>query len=159
MKTYSIILAGGGGTRFWPLSRRNNPKQLLNLSGKDLMVNETINRLLKVVQKDDIFIVTNTTQVDSMKKATGHLINESHILSEPLSKNTSACIGYAAMRIIKEKGDGVIIVSPSDAYIKNEEEYAKILKKAVNVAEKSSNIVTIGIKPTFPSTGYGYIHF
>ena len=98
-------MAGGGGTRFWPLSRQKTPKQLLNLSGKDLMVNETIDRLAMTVPGKNMFIVTNASQVESMKKATTGRVLPNHILSEPSARNTAACIGYAAMGIIKKYGD------------------------------------------------------
>ena len=105
MEIYGVIMAGGGGTRFWPLSRQKTPKQLLNLSGKDLMVNETIDRLAMTVPGKNMFIVTNASQVESMKKATTGRVLPNHILSEPSARNTAACIGYAAMEIIKKYGD------------------------------------------------------
>ena len=159
MKIYGVIMAGGGGTRFWPLSRQATPKQLLNLSGKDLMVNEAIDRLSKTASKDDIFIVTNKTQVAKMLEATNGRIQKNHILSEPSARNTSACIGYAAMEIVKKYGDGIMVITPSDAYIKNEAEFTRILGIAVKAAEEKDALVTVGITPTFAATGYGYIKF
>lgn len=159
MKTYGIIMAGGGGTRFWPLSRQETPKQLLNLSGKDLMVNEAIERLCQVADKDDIFIVTNSIQTPKMLEATKKRIKKNHILSEPSSRNTAACIGYAAFEILKKYGDGLMVITPSDAYIKDEKEFAKVLKIALETAKTKDVLVTVGIKPTFASTGYGYIKF
>ena len=159
MKIYGVIMAGGGGTRFWPLSRQAPPKQLLNLSGKDLMVNEAIDRLSKTASKDDIFIVTNKTQVAKMLEATNGRIQKNHILSEPSARNTSACIGYAAMEIVKKYGDGIMVITPSDAYIKNETEFTRILGIAVKAAEEKDALVTVGITPTFAATGYGYIKF
>ena len=159
MKTYGVIMAGGGGTRFWPLSRQATPKQLLNLSGKDLMVNEAIDRLSKTADKNDIFIVTNKTQVAKMLEATNGRIQKNHILSEPSARNTAACIGYAALEIIKKYGDGIMVITPSDAYIKNESEFTRILGIAVKTAEEKDALVTVGITPTFAATGYGYIKF
>ena len=159
MKTYGVIMAGGGGTRFWPLSRQTTPKQLLNLSGKDLMVNEAIDRLSKTADKNDIFIVTNKTQVSKMLEATNGRIQKNHILSEPSARNTAACIGYAALEIIKKYGDGIMVITPSDAYIKNESEFTRILGIAVKAAEEKDALVTVGITPTFAATGYGYIKF
>lgn len=159
MKTYGVIMAGGGGTRFWPLSRREVPKQLLNLSGKDLMVNETIDRFSGIIKKEDIFIVTNVSQARLMETATEGRIEKDHILAEPAARNTAACIGYAAMEIIRKYGDGVMCILPSDHYIKDLENYQKVLEVAVKTAKTTDNLVTIGIKPTFPSTGYGYIKF
>jgi len=159
MKIYGVIMAGGGGTRFWPLSRQTTPKQLLNLSGKDLMVNEAIDRLSKTASKDDIFIVTNEAQVSKMLQATKGRVKRNHILSEPSARNTAACIGYAAMEIVKKYGDGIMVITPSDAYIKNEEEFTRVLGLAVRAAEEKDALVTVGITPTFAATGYGYIKF
>ena len=159
MKTYAVIMAGGGGTRFWPLSRKETPKQLLNLSGKDAMVNETIARLCRVSQAENVFIVTNCTQAEKMTAVTAGRLPAENILQEPSARNTAACIGYAAMKIAKTRGDGVMVVTPSDAYIRDEAEYARILQTAIRAAEESGALVTVGITPTFPATGYGYIRF
>jgi mannose-1-phosphate guanylyltransferase len=159
MKKYGVIMAGGGGTRFWPLSRQKTPKQLLNLTGKELMVNEAVDRLAYVADKEDIFIVTNATQVEAMAKATVGRITPNHILSEPSARNTAACVGYAAMEIVKKYGDGVMVITPSDAYIKDTATFTRTLAEAVKVAEYQDKLVTIGIAPTFPATGYGYIKF
>ena len=158
-KTYGIIMAGGGGTRFWPVSRQKKPKQLLNLSGKDLMINETIDRLRRVVNLEDIFIITNSSQAEEMMEVTQNRILKDHILVEPSARNTAACIGYAAMEIEKKYGDGIMIVAPSDAYIKNVDKYVEVLEQAVEAVERENKLVTIGIMPTFPATGYGYIKF
>lgn len=159
MNIYGVIMAGGGGTRFWPLSRQEEPKQLLNLSGKDLMINETIDRIATVADMKDIFVVTNVTQVPKMKTATVGRLQENHILAEPSARNTSACIGYAAMEIIKKYGDGIMCISPADHFIKNQAEFTRVLKEAVEVAEKEDKLITVGIQPTYPATGYGYIKF
>ena len=159
MKTYGIIMAGGGGERFWPLSRRETPKQLLNLSGKEVLVNEAIDRLSLACDRKDILVVTNAHQVSNLRAVTASRLDAEQILSEPAARNTVACIGYAAMKIHKKYGDGVMVVTPSDAYIKDDETYAEVLKTAIKAAETSDSLVTIGIKPTFPATGYGYIRF
>ncbi|MCM1253420.1 MAG: mannose-1-phosphate guanylyltransferase [Clostridium sp.] len=157
MKTYGVIMAGGGGTRFWPLSRQELPKQLLNLTGKDLMVNETIDRLEGNVEKEDIFIVTNVAQAELMLEATSGRISAGHILAEPAARNTAACIGYAAMEILQKYGDGIMCILPSDHYIKKTDVYKKVIADAIRTAKETDALVTIGIQPTFPSTGYGYI--
>lgn len=157
MKTYGLIMAGGGGTRFWPLSRKRVPKQLLNLDGKEIMLNETIDRLKKTVFQEDIFIVTNRDQVELTKQVTEGRVLENHILAEPSARNTAACIGYGAIEIIKKYGDGIMCILASDHYIKDEETFTEVLKKAIATVEETDGLVTIGIKPTFPSTGYGYI--
>ncbi len=159
MNTYGVIMAGGGGTRFWPLSRQKTPKQLLNLTGNELMVNEAVDRLSYIVAKKDIFIVTNALQAIPMQKATQGRIRSDHILLEPSAKNTAACIGYAAVEIIKKYGDGVMVITPSDHYIKDNATFTRILNIAVKTAEREDKLVTIGITPTFPSTGFGYIKF
>ena len=159
MRLYGIIMAGGGGTRFWPLSRKKTPKQFLNLSGKDCMVNEAIDRLAQIVKYEDIFVVTNQSQADMMQEVTDGRISKTHILSEPAARNTAACIGYAAIEIISKYGDGIMVITPSDAYIRDNEKFASVLQKAVSTAEKEDALVTVGIEPTFPSTGYGYIKF
>lgn len=159
MKVYGVIMAGGSGTRFWPLSRQAKPKQLLNLSGNEIMVNEAVDRLLRTADKDDIFIVTNKTQAESMKEVTKKRVKEDHILSEPSARNTAACIGYAAMEILKKYGDGTMVITPSDAFIKDTEEFTRVLSIAVKEAQNEDKLVTVGITPTFPATGYGYIKY
>lgn len=157
MKTYGIIMAGGGGTRFWPLSRQIKPKQFLNLSGKDTMVMDTVNRLCSIASAEDIFVVTNKMYQESTILQTKGVLRKDHILGEPAARNTAACIGYAAMEIIKKYEDGIMCIVPSDHFIKNETEYKRVMKEAVETAIQTDKLITIGIKPTFPSTGYGYI--
>lgn len=159
MNIYGVIMAGGGGTRFWPLSRQDEPKQLLNLSGNDLMVNETIDRIAAVTDKENIFIVTNEAQVPKMLAATEGRIKRSHILAEPSARNTAACIGYAAIEIVKKYGDGIMCIFPSDHYIKDCAAFERVLREAVRTAETQDKLITLGITPTYPSTGYGYIQF
>ncbi len=157
MEIYGIIMAGGGGTRFWPLSRQHTPKQLLNLSGKDVMVDEAISRLSRIALPENIYIATNEQQLAPMREAVKGRIPLKNIFPEPASRNTAACIGYAAVELIKRKGDGVMIVTPSDAFIRDEESFARTLRLAVRAAEETGELVTVGIRPTFPATGYGYI--
>lgn len=152
-------MAGGGGTRFWPLSRQKTPKQLLNLSGNGLMINETIDRIKGVIDKSNIFIVTNESQEDKMRTSVSNRIPKKHILVEPSARNTAACIGYAAEEIVKKYGDGIMCIFPSDHFIKDQVEFEKVLTKAIEVATTMDKLVTIGIKPTYPSTGYGYINY
>ncbi|MBR2659964.1 MAG: mannose-1-phosphate guanylyltransferase [Clostridia bacterium] len=159
MNHYGVIMAGGGGTRFWPLSRQKTPKQLLNLSGKNLMVNEAIDRMATVIGKSNIFIVTADVQAPSMIMATQGKVFPRNILAEPAARNTAACIGYAAMEIYRKYGDGVMIITPADHYIENEDALTEIFRKAIITAEEQDKLVTIGLKPTFPSTGFGYIKY
>ena len=157
MKTYGVIMAGGGGTRFWPLSRKAKPKQFLNLSGKDTMVMDTANRLSSFMDPRDIFIVTGQDFVNTTVEETKSLLQADHILGEPAARNTAACIGYAAMEIVKKYEDGVMCVVPSDHFIRDEQEFRKVMEYAISLAAEKNTLVTVGIKPTFPSTGYGYI--
>ncbi|RRK33729.1 mannose-1-phosphate guanylyltransferase [Schaedlerella arabinosiphila] len=159
MNTYGVILAGGGGTRFWPLSRQKTPKQLLNLSGKELMVNEAVERMSTVIGKSNIFIVTAESQASSMIRATQGKVFPRNILAEPAARNTTACIGYSAMEIVRKYGDGVMIITPADHYIEDVPALTEILKAAILTAENYDKLVTIGIKPTFPSIGFGYIKY
>ena len=157
-KTYGVIMAGGGGTRFWPLSRQKRPKQLLNLSGKELMVNESIDRLTYSIPSKNIFIVTNQTQAGTMAGAVAGRVDEDHILAEPSARNTAACIGYAAAEILKKYGNGIMVITPSDAYIRDTKEFSRIIDEAMNAA-RQDKLITIGITPTFAATGYGYIKY
>ncbi|MCL2253239.1 MAG: sugar phosphate nucleotidyltransferase [Lachnospiraceae bacterium] len=159
MTHYGVIMAGGGGTRFWPLSRKELPKQFLNLSGDDLMVNDTIARLSPTIDPKNIFIVTNIAQAPLMREATNETILPIHILAEPAARNTAACIGYAAMEILKKYGDGIMSVFASDHYIKDVEGFNKTLVQTYGLAQKTDCLITIGIKPTFPAVGYGYIKY
>lgn len=157
MKIYGVIMAGGGGTRFWPLSRKRTPKQLLNLSGKEVMVNEAVDRLASVCGFENIFIVTNSAQVERTRQVTEGRVQKCKILAEPAARNTAACIGFAAVAILKKYGDGIMVITPSDAYIRDNKTFTEVLKRAVSAAESGKNLVTVGIAPTFPATGYGYI--
>ncbi len=157
MKRYGIIMAGGSGTRFWPLSRKQLPKQFLNLTGKDIMVNETIDRLSPVIPAENIFVVTNEAHAELTYEAAAGRLQRDHILAEPAARNTAACIGYAAMEIIRKYGDGVMGIFASDHYIQDEEGFRGVLEQAMTEAERGEGLLTIGIRPTFASTGYGYI--
>ncbi|MBQ5755037.1 MAG: mannose-1-phosphate guanylyltransferase, partial [Oscillospiraceae bacterium] len=159
MERYGVIMAGGGGTRFWPLSRNACPKQLLNLTGKDKMINETLDRMGLCIAGKNMYVVTNALQAEALARAVGPRVLPEHILAEPSARNTAACIGYAAMEILKKRGDGILCVAPSDAYIKNWPEFARVLETAIAAAETEDKLVTIGIAPTFAATGYGYIRF
>ena len=150
-------MAGGGGTRFWPLSRKQLPKQFLNLTGKDLMVNLTFDRLVRFVDPEDVFVVTNHIHADLTEELMEGRMKRDHILAEPAARNTAACIGYAAMEIVKKYGDGIMCILASDHYIKDEDAYVSVMKEAIKTAKETDRLITIGIHPTFPATGYGYI--
>jgi len=159
MKTHALVMAGGGGTRFWPLSRQELPKQLLNLTGDDLMVNETVARLSPAIAPEDIFIITNQSQAPLMHEATAGMIAPERILAEPAARGTAACIGYAAMEIMRRCGDSVMAVFASDHYIRDQAGFQQTLGRAIELAAADERLITIGIKPTFPAVGYGYIKY
>lgn len=159
MEVFGVIMAGGGGTRFWPLSRISTPKQFLNIVGDDSMINETINRIKTVIPPEKIFIITNKAQERILNQVVMGNIPQENILIEPIGRNTAACIAYAALVIKKRAKDAVMGVFPSDHYIKNVEEFKRVLTAACSAAADSGKLVTIGITPTYPSTGYGYIKF
>lgn len=155
----AVIMAGGGGTRFWPISRMEQPKQLVSLTGDDVMINETIKHFDHIIPRENTFIVTNSKQAELMRKVLFEEVKGENILVEPAQRNTAPCIIYAAMTLKKLYGDALMAVLPADHHIGNVKEYERILTLALDVAEKEDKIVTIGIKPTFPSTGYGYIKY
>ena len=159
MKVTAVIMAGGRGERFWPKSRVNYPKQFLSLtSDGDTMIQKTVKRLLPLVSMEDIFVVTNVKYAALVQEQLPELPAE-NILLEPCSRNTAPCIGLAAAVIRKKYGDAMMLVLPSDHLIRYEEMYVDVLRQAVAVAERDENLVTIGITPTYPETGYGYINF
>lgn len=157
MNIYEVIMAGGGGSRFWPLSRQARPKQLLNLSGKDIMLNETILRMEPLVPRSNAYIVTNEEQAPVLKELLVEGVDKSHVLSEPVGRNTAPCILYAALVLKKLHGDGVMCVFPADHHIADTKEYRRVMEEAVKAAEQTGQIVTIGIQPNYAATGYGYI--
>lgn len=159
MKITAVIMAGGRGERFWPKSRNGYPKQFLSLTKDgETMIQKTVKRLLPLVQMEDVFVVTNVNYARLVKEQLPRLPEE-NILLEPCSRNTAPCIGLAAAVIRKKYQEAMMLVLPSDHLIRYEDMYADTLRQAVSVAEKDANLVTIGITPTYPETGYGYIRF
>ena len=150
-----VIMAGGAGTRLWPMSTEDKPKQFHNMSGKGTLLEETIGRL-KPVSPEEIVIVTGRKyeglSLDEIKKSG----LRGTILSEPVPKNTAAAVLYAAMFLKMKYDDPVMIVLPADHFIKNVPAFTSVIKKAVTFAEKGF-LTTIGVKPEYPETGYGYI--
>lgn len=159
MKRVAVIMAGGGGTRFWPLSRQTRPKQLLSITSDKVLINETIDHYESVINREDTFIVTNRDQIELMSDLVYPEVNRSNILSEPMGKNTAPCILYAALVLKKLYGDALMAVLPSDHYIADLIEYRRILNLAFDTAESLGKMVTIGLWPTYPATGFGYIRF
>lgn len=159
MLSCAVIMAGGGGTRFWPLSRMSAPKQLVRITGDDVMINETIKHYDHVIDRKNTFIVTNAVQAKLTDKVLFEEVDRDNILIEPMQRNTAPCIIYAAMTLKKLYGDAVMAVLAADHHIGNVKEYERVLKLAIDTAEKTDRLVTIGLRPTFPSTGYGYLKF
>lgn len=159
MKKTALIMAGGRGERFWPRSRRNLPKQFLSLTddGKT-MIQLTVERILPLVHMEDIYISTNRDYKALVREQLPE-IPEENILCEPVGKNTAPCIGLGAVHMEKKYGDAVMLVLPSDHLIKYNSIFVNTLEDACTVAEQGENLVTIGITPDCPETGYGYIKF
>ncbi|MCG6960391.1 MAG: mannose-1-phosphate guanylyltransferase [Ignavibacteriaceae bacterium] len=156
MKIYAVIMAGGIGSRFWPRSKKKCPKQLLKIFGDHTMIQDTVKRLNGLVENENIYIVTNKQQKAGILTQLSHLpLN--NIIEEPFGRNTAACIGLASILIQKKDPDAVILVLPADHIINNDKEFHNTLLNAANFANDSKGLVTIGIPPTKPETGYGYI--
>lgn len=153
---YALILAGGKGTRLYPLSRMNKPKQFLKIINNKSFLENTVERITPLINKDNIYVVTNTDYLDKIKKELSY-INSDNIFTEPANKETATCIGLSAVKLLKKDNDAVMVVLPSDHHIKGEKEYIDTLLEAIELANRRRGIVTIGITPTRPETGYGYI--
>lgn len=151
-----VIMAGGKGERFWPKSRTNLPKQFLNISGNKSMIQQSIARLEKMVDIEQIFVVTNGLYAELIKAQIPHLPHD-NIIIEPIGRNTAPCIGLASIIIEEKFPDSTMIVLPSDHIIENEDGFVKILQTAVKVAQENESLVTLGIQPSYPEIGYGYI--
>lgn len=159
MKYVAIIMAGGKGERFWPKSRKKCPKQFLSLTGDgNTMIQLTIERMMPLIDIKDIYVVTNADYIHLVREQIP-LLPEENILAEPMAKNTAPCIGFAAAHISNKYGDAVMVVIPSDHLIKHKDIYLAIVKQGIQLAEQDHKIVTIGVTPTCPETGYGYIKY
>lgn len=156
MKVYAVIMAGGIGSRFWPSSKEKTPKQLLNIFGERSMIQDTVHRLKGIVDDDNIFIVTNKVQKPEILKQLPQLPS-SNIIEEPFGRNTAACIGLSAVILKSKEKDAVMITLPADHLVRDIDSFHKTVKTAINYAYKSGGLVTIGITPSRPETGYGYI--
>jgi mannose-1-phosphate guanylyltransferase len=152
----AVLLAGGRGTRFWPRSRLRTPKQLLNIVGAETMLRATANRLSPLIAPRNIWVVTNIDQAAAVARELRH-VPASHILAEPVGRNTAAAIGLAAMRLAREHGDAMMAVLPSDSYVADSPRYRKLVRAALEHARTPGNLVVLGIPPTRPETGFGYI--
>ena len=153
---YPVILAGGRGTRFWPLSRKKRAKQLLALDGKQTMIQQTVARLLPLASSRRFWIITNEDSRAEILKQLPKL-PKAQVLAEPVGRNTAPAIGLAAFLLLRENPNAVIGMFPSDHVITEEKRYCDTLQRGVEIAASGANIVVLGIRPNRPETGYGYI--
>jgi mannose-1-phosphate guanylyltransferase len=153
---YSVIIAGGKGTRFWPLSRSQRPKQLLKiLSPKSLLV-ETAERAFRLGGRNQILVVTVAEQLRALRREL-RAMPARNFLAEPQGKNTAPCIGLAALEVVKRNPDAVMIVLPADHWVADIKAFQRTLRAACDLAERHDQLITVGIRPDYPETGYGYI--
>lgn len=156
---YAILMAGGVGSRFWPVSTQEFPKQFHDMLGTgDTLIQKTFSRLEQFIPAENIFILTNERYNDLVLEQLPK-VTKRQVVLEPAMRNTAPCILYAALKIQKENPDAVMIVAPSDHWIEDETAFSNNVKQAFNYCETNDALVTLGITPTFPNTGYGYIEF
>jgi len=149
-------MAGGVGSRFWPLSRSKKPKQFLDILGTgETLIQQTFRRFKAVCPEENILVVTNLDHRDLVIEQLG--IKPERVLSEPLRKNTAPCIAYGSFMIRNENPDAVIAVTPADHIIANEDEFRKVINAGFKFAGENDVLITLGIKADKPETGYGYI--
>jgi mannose-1-phosphate guanylyltransferase len=156
---YCVIMAGGIGSRFWPMSCTSHPKQFIDILGTGkTLIRQTFDRLKKIGPAENIYIVTNSLYKELvMDQLNG--ISEEQVLCEPMRRNTAPCIAYANYKILQKEPEATIIVAPSDHIILNEEEFVSSALSAMKAASENDWLLTLGIKPGRPDTGYGYIQF
>jgi len=151
-----LIMAGGSGTRFWPRSRKAKPKQFLTLFGEQSLIQSTISRFERFIPGNNIYVVSSRGQKEILEEQAVGLLRE-NLIYEPVGKNTLPAIGLAALFMAKSNPDGIMVVSPADHLIQNDSLFQETIESAVKIAEEKEGIVTIGITPSAPATGYGYI--
>jgi mannose-1-phosphate guanylyltransferase len=154
---YAVIMAGGIGSRFWPMSKESRPKQFIDILGTgETLIQQTFRRLSKICPKENILIVTNKNYKELCLEQLKD-VNKNNILCEPTMRNTAPCIAYAAFKIYSKNEDANMIVAPSDHLITNEDEFVKVVNDGMRMTAKYDILLTIGIQPSRPDTGYGYI--
>ena len=156
---YAVIMAGGTGTRFWPFSREKKPKQFLDVlgTGKSLL-QLTFERFAQVIPEENILIVSNEIYEEIIFEQLPN-ISKDQVLSEPIKRNTAPCIAYAAYKIRQKNPEAIMVISPSDHMIFGDEKFNLVINNAVNAAKDDNKLITLGIQPNRPETGYGYIQY
>ncbi|MFD2726736.1 mannose-1-phosphate guanylyltransferase [Hyunsoonleella rubra] len=156
---YAILMAGGVGSRFWPVSTQDFPKQFHDMLGTgDTLLQKTFYRLASFIPKENILILTNERYNDLVLEQLP-ILNPGQVVLEPAMRNTAPCILYASLKIQKENPNAVMIVAPSDHWIEDEKAFAKNVTQAFEFCSENDALMTLGIQPTFPNTGYGYIEY
>src|SRR5436190_12481057 len=153
---FVIIMAGGRGERFWPLSREKTPKQLLSLLGGRSLLQQAVDRVLPLVPAKNVLVITNEAQAPEVRKQLSRLPKQ-NVIAEPVARDTCAAVTLGAAVVGARSTTGVMAVLPADHVIPDEKKFQQVLSDCFDLASRGQAIVTIGIKPTDPSTGYGYI--
>ena len=155
---FCIIMAGGVGARFWPMSRQNHPKQFIDILGTgETLIQSTFRRFEKVCPPENIYIVTNEIYKEQVLKQLP--VTEEQVLCEPTRRNTAPCIAYANYRILERNPEANIVVAPSDHIIQKEEIFTEVITSALAATAENDWLLTLGIRPSRPDTGYGYIQY
>ena len=156
---YAVIMAGGIGSRFWPMSKSSFPKQFLDILGTgETLIQQTFNRLERICPPENILIVTNTNNKNLCLEQLPNVV-ESNILCEPAMRNTAPCVAYAAFKIQSMNEDANMIIASSDHIILKEDEFVRVTNDCLDIVAKNDVLLTLGITPSRPDTGYGYIQF
>ncbi len=156
---YAILMAGGVGSRFWPVSTTEFPKQFHDMLGSgDTLIQKTFSRLSKLIPLENILILTNERYNDLVLEQLP-MVKQDQVLLEPAMRNTAPCILYASLKIQEQNPDAVMVVAPSDHWIEDEDEFSKNLQQCFDFCQNQNALMTLGIQPTFPNTGFGYIEF
>jgi mannose-1-phosphate guanylyltransferase len=156
---YAILMAGGVGSRFWPVSTTDFPKQFHDMLGSgSTLIQKTFSRLSKLIPAENILILTNERYNDLVLEQLP-MVKQEQVLLEPAMRNTAPCILYASLKIQKQNPEALMVVAPSDHWIEDEDEFSRNLQQCFDFCQKEDTLMTLGIQPTFPNTGFGYIEF